>query len=367
MPSIFQLARRIQSAATLMSTHLIRISEVFSAYTEEILGILSAESVKKLGSEYYLFQTDHPEAIKSSAAARFIRWHIPVRHSWPCNPEKMEGFIEKAAQSIYYKFESYNPQTLLVGRLDPGSPKQYYKALASNLRGRALQVFELPENSPKHAEEQEPSKETLFCLLGKEGLYAGMSTPLAAGGLHPGGTKFISQSSDDAVSRAGAKIAEGLHFISMHRKLPEKGAHWLELGASPGGMTSELLKRGYEVSAIDRAPLDPRLARHPGLTFLKEDCADFIPPRGMRYDAILSDMNGPPRVAITHVTRLVDFLKSGALAIFTLKTTGAETIAAIDALEKEVLAIAESSGFSLIARTHLTYNRQEFTLFFEKA
>lgn len=350
-----------------MTTHLIRISEVFSELTGEILSLLGAEKVKRLGSEYYLFQTAIPQAVTDSAAARFIRWHLPIRHSWPCNPEKMDGFVEKAAQSLYYKFESYNPQTLLVGRLDPGSPKQYYKALASNFRGRALQVFDLPEGSPKTAEDQNPSAPTLFCLIGKEGIFSGMSTPLEAGGLHPGGTKFISQSGEDTVSRAGAKIAEGLHFLSMHRPLPPEGAHWLELGASPGGMTSELLKRGYEVSAIDRAPLDPRLSRNKNLTFLKEDVAEFVPPRGIRYDAILSDMNGPPRNAMANVTRFKDFLNPGGLVVFTLKTTGAETIAEIDALEKEVLAIAENGGLVLIARTHLTYNRQEFTLFFEKA
>ncbi len=350
-----------------MSPHLVRISEVFSGFIPEIMEILGAQTVRKLGSEYYVFQTETPEAITDSQAARFIRWHIPVGHSWPCNPEKMDSFIEKAAQSLYYKLESRNPQTILVGRLDPGSPKQYYKALASNLRGRALQVFELPEGSPKSAEEQNPGAETLFCLIGKEGLYAGISTPHQAGGLHPGGTKFISQNSDDTISRAGAKIAEGLHFLSMHRPLPPEGSHWLELGASPGGMTSELLKRGYQVSAIDRAPLDPRLSKNTNLSFLKEDVAEFVPPRGIRYDAILSDMNGPPRQAITNVTRFKDFLNPGALAIFTLKTTGAETIAEIDALEADILAIAESNGFSLIARTHLTYNRQEFTMFFEKA
>ncbi len=279
----------------------------------------------------------------------------------------MDGFIEKAAQSLYYKLESRNPQTILVGRLDPGSPKQYYKALASNFRGRVLQVFELPEDSPKSAEQQNPDEETLFCLIGKEGLFCGISAPRKAGGLHPGGTKFVSQNNEDTISRAGAKIAEGLHFISMHRPLPPEGSHWLELGASPGGMTSELLKRGYEVSAVDRAPLDPRLSKNTNLSFLKEDVAEFVPPRGIRYDAILSDMNGPPRQAITNVTRFKDFLNPGALAVFTLKTTGAETIAEIDALEKEVLAIAESNGFSLIARTHLTYNRQEFTMFFGKA
>lgn len=350
-----------------MSTHLIRISEVFSGLVSEILGILGAEKVKKLGSEYFLFHTETPELIRNSSAARFIRWHIPLEHSWPCNPEKMENFIEKAAQTIYYKFESRNPQTLLVGRLDPGSPKQYYKALASNFRGRALQVFDLPEGLPKTAEQQDPAKQTLFCLVGKEGLYCGVSSPLEAGGLHPGGTKFIAQNTEDTISRAGAKIAEGLHFLSMHRRLPKKGAHWLELGASPGGMTSELLKREYEVSAIDRAPLDPRLANHRNLSFLKEDVAEFVPPRSIRYDAILSDMNGEPQQAITLVTRLKDFLNPGALVVFTLKTTGAETIADIDALESDVLAITEQNGFSLIARTHLTYNRQEFTLFFEKA
>lgn len=350
-----------------MSTHLIRISEVFTPFLKEIPEILGAEKVKKLGSEYFLFQTETPELIRDSSAARFIRFHIPVEHSWPCNPEKMEGFIEKAAQTIYYKFESANPQTILVGQLDPGSPKRYYKALASNLRGRALQVFELPESSPKTAEEQDPNKGTLFCLVGKDGLFCGLSSPREAGGLHPGGTKYIAQNSEETVSRAGAKIAEGLHFLSMHRPLPRKGSHWLELGASPGGMTSELLKRGYEVSAIDRAPLDPRLANHPNLSFLKEDVAEFVPPRGIRYDAILCDMNGAPRQAIILVTRLKDFLNPGGLAVFTLKTTGAESIAAIDALEKDVLEIAQNNGFSLIMRTHLTYNRQEFTLFFEKA
>ncbi|MFM2197114.1 MAG: hypothetical protein RLZZ505_546 [Verrucomicrobiota bacterium] len=348
------------------ATHLIRVSEVFSGLVPEILSILGAEKVKKLGSEFFVFQTETPERITDSPAARFIRWHIPVEHSWPCNPEKMEGFIEKAAQTLYYKFESRHPQTILVGRLDPGSQKPYYKSLASNLRGRTLQVFELPARSPKTADDQNSGKETLFCLIGKEGLYAGIASPKAANGLHPGGTKYIAQNADDTVSRAGAKIAEALHYLTMFRPALPADSHWLELGASPGGMTSELLKRGHQVTAIDRAPLDPRLARHTGLTFILDDVAAFIPPRGARYDAILSDMNGAPRQAIAHVTRLHDFLKPGGLVVFTLKTTGAETIPEIDALEKDILAHAEKGGLKPIARTHLTYNRQEFTMFFGK-
>ncbi|MDP4845809.1 MAG: hypothetical protein NWR51_00970, partial [Akkermansiaceae bacterium] len=216
-------------------------------------------------------------------------------------------------------------------------------------------------------EEQDPNKETLFCLLGKEGLFCGISTPTAAGGIYPGGTKYISQSAEETVSRAGAKVAEALHFISMKRQLPGRGAHWLELGASPGGMTSELLKRRYAVTAIDRASLHPRLSSAERLTFIRSDVGEFIPPRGSRYDAILSDLNGMPVQAIGHVTRLKDFLNPGGLVIFTLKTTGAESIAEISKLEKDVLTAAEAGGLSLIEQTHLTYNRNEFTLFFEKA
>ncbi len=350
-----------------MYTHLIRISEVFSGFTKEILEILGAANAKRLGSEYFLIQLEDSELITASPAARFIRWHIPVEHSWPCNPEKMESFIEKGAQSLYYKFESRNPQTLLVGQLDPSSTKRYYKALASNFRGRALQVFDFPERAPKTAEEQNSSKPTLFCLLGKEGLFCGVQSPRDSNGFYPGGTKYISQNTEDTISRAGAKVAEALHYLRMFRPPLAENSHWLELGASPGGMTSELLKRGFRVTAIDRAPLDPRLDRSQNLQFIKDDVAAFIPPRGARYDALLSDMNGPPRQAILHLTRLNDFLSPGGIAIFTLKTTGATSVAEIDELEKDVVAEAEKGGFSLLARTHLSYNRQEFTLFFEKA
>jgi 23S rRNA (cytidine2498-2'-O)-methyltransferase len=349
-----------------MSTHLIRISEAFSGLIPEILAILGAEKVKKLGSEFFVFQTEKPELIQASPVDRFIRWHMPVEHSWPCNPEKMEGFIEKAAQSLYYKFESKNPQTILVGRLDPSSQKPYYKALASNLRGRVLQVFDLPASAPKNADEQHPTKETLFCLLGKEGLFAGITSPRSANGVHPGGTKFIAQNQTDHISRAGAKIAEALHYLSMFRPPLPADAHWLELGASPGGMSSELLKRGHRVTAIDRAPLDARLSQHPKLTFIHDDVAAFVPPRGARYDAILSDMNGSSRQAMAHVTRLHDFLVPNGLVVFTLKTTAAASLEEIETLERDVLSIAQDGGLELLARTHLNYNRQEFTMFFQK-
>ena len=152
----------------------------------------------------------------------------------------------------------------------------------------------------------------------------------------------------------------------MFRPEPPSGTAWLELGASPGGMTSELLKRKYKVTAVDRAPLDARLAREKGLQFTKADIAWFVPEVGAKFGAMLCDMNGDPREAMKQVVRLSVFLKPGGIVIFTLKTTGAETMDRIETLERGILETAEKAGLRLIVETHLTYNRQEFTLFFER-
>jgi hypothetical protein len=348
-------------------THwLIRISEVFADITEELVEGLGGESFKQLGSGYFLVRMGGLTAPRESEAGKFIRWNLPMHHSWPCNPEQMEGFVEKAAQAMLRKFGQQRPQAIFIGQLDPGVSNRYYKTLASNLRGRTLQLFPPAVAAFKEIEAQDPTAPTLFCLVGKEGLFCGLQSPRACNGFYPGGTKFISQSSPDTISRAGAKIAEALHHLLLNRPLPPEGSHWLELGACPGGMTSELLARNYQVTAIDRAPLDKRLDRAPNLRFRLADVADFQPQPGTLYDAILSDMNGEALDAIRHVGRLSKSLTEGGLVIFTLKTPGVVTVSEINALYHAVVESAAAAGLQLFAKTHLTYNRLEFTLFFEK-
>lgn len=218
----------------------------------------------------------------------------------------------------------------------------------------------------RDAEDQDSRAATLFCLIGREGLFCGLHSPREANGFYPGGTKFIPQNSADTISRAGAKIAEALHHLLLDRRPPAAGSHWLELGASPGGMTAELLTRGYRVTAVDRAPLDRRLEKSPGLRSVLADAAVFRPEKGLIYDAILSDMNGDARDAISQVIRLSHHLREGGLVIFTLKLPGVASFAEANALEKSVVEMAAAGGLNRFARTHLTYNRHEFTLFFER-
>jgi len=343
---------------------LVRIPEVFAGLAEEIVNRLEPVSFTRLGSEYFLLKTFKPEAVHDSEVSLFAQWNLTVQHSWPCNPQKMEGFIEKAAQTLLKKFGDRQPQQILIGQLHPSSPNPYYKSLASNLRGRTLQLF--PPMKAATVEEQNSDTETLFCLIGKEGLFGGMQSPKRSNGFYPGGTKYISQEAPETISRAGAKIAEALHYLLMYRPALREGRHWVELGASPGGMTSELLARGQHVTAVDRAPLDKRLDHHSGLHFCKADVATFRPRDVTRYDAILSDLNGDGNESIRHVIRLSHFLKASGLVVFTLKMPGVETVAETLSLFRSVVGAASAAGLHLIAKTHLTYNRFEFTLFFEK-
>jgi hypothetical protein len=344
---------------------LLRIPAVFAGMTGEILGELGATAAKRLGSDYHLVKLKRPAALAHSDAAKFIRWNVPLHHSWPCSPGEVERFIEKAATALASKFAAAGVQAVMLGAIDPGSPNRQFRTLASNLRGRTLQLF-APEVAACGVGDQDAQRPSLFALLGREGLFAGVQTPRASNGFFPGGTKFISQSAEATISRAGAKIAEALHFLPLRRALPTAGAEWLELGASPGGMTSELLQRGFRVTAVDRAPLDARLDGRPGLTFVRGDAGHFSPAAGARFAAILCDLNSAAEQSIGHVLRLTESLAPGGLVVFTLKFAGVESFAAINRLFAAVTGRAAAAGLRLLATTHLTYNRKEFTLFFER-
>ena len=132
-----------------------------------------------------------------------------------------------------------------AGTLNPTSPDKYYKGLASNLRGRVLQLF--PKLPAGTVEDQDPAAETLFCLVGKEGLFCGMQSPRACNGLYTGGSKFIDQDAPDTISRAGAKIAEALHHLLLHRPPLPEGGHWRR-SSSPQG---EMWPQAASIASVD--------------------------------------------------------------------------------------------------------------------
>jgi hypothetical protein len=76
-------------------------------------------------------------------------------------------------------------------------------------------------------------------------------------------------------------------------------------------------------------------------------------------------MNGSAEESLAVVLSQVPFLRSGAVVVFTMKTHRAANIDEIVALHQRVIEQAQKGGLCLLAQTHLTYNRYEFTLFWQ--
>jgi 23S rRNA (cytidine2498-2'-O)-methyltransferase len=73
----------------------------------------------------------------------------------------------------------------------------------------------------------------------------------------PGGTIEFAEDREGPPSRAYLKLWEAL---TRCRRWPGPGDRCLDAGASPGGWTWALARLGARVTAVDRAPLDPRIA-----------------------------------------------------------------------------------------------------------
>ena len=88
-------------------------------------------------------------------------------------------------------------------------------------------------------------------------------------------------------SRAYLKLWEALVRL---RRWPQPGERCLDLGASPGGWTWVLAKLGAEVVAIDKAPLDPRVAAMPGVEWRGESAFALEPASIGPVDWLFSDV-----------------------------------------------------------------------------
>ncbi len=75
-------------------------------------------------------------------------------------------------------------------------------------------------------------------------------------------------------SRAYLKLWEALTRLGIH---PGPGDRCLDLGASPGGWTWALASLGASVRAVDKAPLDPRVAAMPGVEQVIESAFAMTP------------------------------------------------------------------------------------------
>ena len=283
---------------------------------------------------------------KSLSKSVFPRYILPVEYMWPFGKELPS--LEKTLVGIVQKLSHKPIRSISVTSHDVGA-----KSFATGLKGRLVQEFQLDEKSFNH----------IHIFVGKGCLYGGIVDHRDSLHTLPGGMRYAAKShkGKKLPSRASGKIIDSLDALALFGQRPKKEALWLELGASPGGITAELLGRGFHVMAVDRAPLESFVERHPNCVALQED-ANYLNLK-YSFDVLSSDMNGDNRLAGDICIKNTKYLKRGGIGVFTLKIEFLEDFFTDYQLFLEKL---KDKGLKHIGSRHLFHNRQEITVFFKK-
>jgi 23S rRNA (cytidine2498-2'-O)-methyltransferase len=148
-------------------------------------------------------------------------------------------------------------------------------------------------------------------------------------------------------SRAYLKLWEALTLLGT---IPKPGETAIDLGASPGGWTWALAKLGCRVIAIDKAPLEPRVAAMPGVE-VRRDSAFAVKPGDIgRVDWLFSDVVCYPERLLRLVRAWIDAGLARRL-VCTIKFQGETDMDA-------ARAFAAIPGSRLL---HLHHNKHELT------
>lgn len=136
----------------------------------------------------------------------------------------------------------------------------------------------------------------------------------------PNGEFEFVEDKEGPPSRAYRKLWEALAVAGA---MPGPGQKCVDAGACPGGWTWALAGLGAEVVAIDRAPIDDRVAAMPGVTFLKHNAFTLKPEDIGPVDWFCSDVICYPPALFDWVSLWLD---SGLARNFicTIKMQGAE-------------------------------------------
>lgn len=104
-------------------------------------------------------------------------------------------------------------------------------------------------------------------------------------------------------SRAYLKLWEALTRLG---RWPVPGERCLDLGASPGGWSWALARLGAQVTAVDKAPLDPAVAAMPGVAWRGESAFGLDPRREPPVDWLFSDVICYPARLLALVQRWIE-------------------------------------------------------------
>ena len=164
----------------------------------------------------------------------------------------------------------------------------------------------------------------------------------------PNGELAFAEDREGPPSRAYRKLWEALTAAGS---MPGPGQRCVDAGASPGGWTWVVAGLGAQVTAIDRADLEPRIAAMPGVTVMKHNAFTLKPADLGPVDWLLSDVICYPPALFDWVSQWLD---SGLARnyVCTIKMQGKDWDRAT------VARFAAVPGSRVM---HLWHNRHELT------
>ncbi len=161
------------------------------------------------------------------------------------------------------------------------------------------------------------------------------------------GEPAFNEDKEGPPNRAYLKLWEAFTVIGV---APKPGESCLDLGASPGGWSWVLQQLGAQVIAVDKAPLDPKVAALPGITIRQQSAFALEPSEVGQIDWLFSDVICYPERLLKLVHRWLDAGFAGR-CVCTLKFQA----------ETDFNAMA---GFAAIPGSrlmHLHHNKHELT------
>jgi 23S rRNA (cytidine2498-2'-O)-methyltransferase len=173
-----------------------------------------------------------------------------------------------------------------------------------------------------------------------------LAAPTTSSPFRHGEVRFVEQKVGPP-SRAYLKLWEAFTRLGVH---PGPGERCLDLGASPGGWTWVLAELGARVVSVDKAPLDPALARRPTIEHRQESAFGLEPAAVGDVDWLCCDVICYPARLLGLIRRWLDAGRARRF-VCTVKFQG-ETDHAT------VAALAAIPGARLV---HLFHNRHELT------
>jgi 23S rRNA (cytidine2498-2'-O)-methyltransferase len=142
-------------------------------------------------------------------------------------------------------------------------------------------------------EDPEAQERLHVFFVGGRAAYMGVSTVSNSAPWPMGIVRLRMPSS--APSRSTLKLAEALLQFAGDREFPPASTA-VDLGASPGGWTWQLVQRGFMVTAVDNGPMDAKLLDSGQVRHRRDDGFHYRPPEPV--DWMVCDMvESPSRIA----------------------------------------------------------------------